>query len=115
MPAQDRVRGDQPMGSRCSGQLLDGGGEHGPVRPVQAWSWVGAAEHGDLVAQHEQFDVLAGGRATRQQDRPEHLVKKSSTAASATRWDHVRPAITAGQWPRTDFWHPTGPPTKVPN
>ena len=25
-----------------------------PVRPVQTWSWVGAAEHGDLVAQHEK-------------------------------------------------------------
>ena len=35
---------------------------------------------------------------------------------AATRGDHVRPAITAGQRPRTDFWHPTGlvccdPPT----
>jgi predicted ester cyclase len=25
-----------------------------------------------------------------------------------TRWDHVRPTITAGHWPRPDFWHPTG-------
>jgi hypothetical protein len=25
------------------------------------------------VAQHEELDVLAGGRATRQQDQPEHL------------------------------------------
>jgi putative transposase len=28
-------------------------------------SWVGAAEHGDLVTQHEQFDVLGGGRRPR--------------------------------------------------
>ena len=63
MPAQDRVRGDQAMAAQCSGQPLDEGGEDGPVRPVQARSWVGAAEYGDLVPQHEQFDVLGGGRA----------------------------------------------------
>ena len=38
-----------------------------------AWSWVGAAQDGDLVAQHEELDVLGGGRAARQQDQPEHL------------------------------------------
>ena len=73
MPAQDRVRGDQAMAAQCSGQPPDEGGEHGPVRPVQPWSWVGAAEYGDLVPQHEQFDVLGGGRAAHQQDQPQHL------------------------------------------
>jgi hypothetical protein len=34
---------------------------------------VGAAQDGDLVAQHEELDVFGGGRATRQQDQPEHL------------------------------------------
>ena len=34
--------------------------------------------------------------------------RRSSTATAATRRDHVRPAITAGQRPRPDFWHPTG-------
>ena len=63
MPAQDRVRGDQAMATHCAGQLPDEGGEHGPVRPVQAWSWVGAAQHGDLVTQHEELDVLGGGCA----------------------------------------------------
>ena len=33
---------------------------------------------------------------------------RSNTATAATRRDHVRPAITAGQRPRPDFWHPTG-------
>ena len=66
MPAQDRVRGDQAMATKCSGQPLDEGGEHGPVRPVQAWSGVGAAQDGDLVAQHEELDVLGAGRAARQ-------------------------------------------------
>ena len=73
MPAQDRVRGDQAMATQCAGQPPDERGEHGPVRPVQARSWVGAAQHGDLVAQHEELDVLGGGRAAQQQDQPEHL------------------------------------------
>ena len=69
MPAQDRVRGDQAMARSCSGQPPDEGGEDGPVRPVHARSWVGAAQDGDLVAQHEELDVLGGGRAA-QQDQP---------------------------------------------
>ena len=51
------------MEAQCSGQSLDEGGEHGSVGPVQAWSWVGAAQDGDLVAQHEELDVLGGARA----------------------------------------------------
>jgi hypothetical protein len=31
------------MGSQCSGQSLDEGGEDGPVRPVHAWSTSRAA------------------------------------------------------------------------
>ena len=73
MPAQDRVRGDQAMATQCSGQPPDEGGEDRSVRPVHAWSRVGATEDGDLVPQHEELDVLGGGRATQQQDQPEHL------------------------------------------
>ena len=63
MPAQDRVRGDQAVAPQRVGQPPHERGEHGPVRPVHAWSWVGAAQDGDLVAQHEELDVLAGGHA----------------------------------------------------
>ena len=28
------------MATQCAGQPPDEGGEHGPVRPIQAWSWV---------------------------------------------------------------------------
>jgi hypothetical protein len=73
MPPQDRVRGDQAMATQRAGQALYERGEHGPVRPVQARSRVGAAKHGDFVAQHEELDVLGGGRTTRQQNQPEHL------------------------------------------
>ena len=58
MRAQDRVRGDQAMATQCAWQPPHEGGEHGPVGPVQAWSWVGAAQDGDFVAQHEELDVL---------------------------------------------------------
>ena len=42
MPAQDRIRSDQKMGSERSGQPPHERSEHGPVRPVQAWPWVDA-------------------------------------------------------------------------
>jgi hypothetical protein len=32
-------------------------------------------QDGDFVAQHEELDVLGGGRATPEQDQPEHLPK----------------------------------------
>ena len=73
MPAQDRVRSDQAVATQCSGQPPDERGEHGSVRPVQAWPRVGAAQDGDLVAQHEELDVLGGGGAAEQQDQSEHL------------------------------------------
>ena len=73
MPAQDRVRSDETMGSQCAGQPSDERGKDRSVRPVQAWPRVGAAQDGDFVAQHEELDVLGGGRATRQQDQLEHL------------------------------------------
>jgi hypothetical protein len=74
MPAQDRIRGDQAMAAQCSRQPPDQGGGHGPVRPAQAWSWVDAAQYGDLVPQHEQFDVFGGGStAAQQQDQPQHV------------------------------------------
>ena len=73
MPSQDGVRGDQAMATQCAGQPLKECGENGSVGPVHAWSWVGAAQDGDLVARHEQFDVFGGGRADRELDQPEYL------------------------------------------
>ena len=58
MPVQDRLRGDKAMPTQRSGQPPDESSEHVPVRPVHARSWVGAAQNGDLVAQHEELDVL---------------------------------------------------------
>ena len=66
MPAQDRVRCDQAVATQCSGQPLDERGEDGSVCPVQARSWVGAAQDGDFVPPHEKLDVLGGGGAAHQ-------------------------------------------------
>ena len=73
MPAQDRVGGDEAVATQCAGQPPHEGGEHGPVRPVQARTRVGATQHRNLVTQHEELDVLGGGRAAHQQVQPEHL------------------------------------------
>jgi hypothetical protein len=72
-PAQERVRGDQAMATQCAGQPPNESGEHRPVRPVQARAWVGAAQDGDLMAQHKELDVLGGRRAAQQEDKPEHM------------------------------------------
>ena len=58
MPTQDRVRSDQAMATQRSGQPPHESGEDGPVRPIQAWSWVGASQDGDLVPQDEELDIL---------------------------------------------------------
>ena len=48
--AQDRVQGDHAMAPQRAGQPPDEGSEDGPVGPVHACSWLGAAKDGDLVA-----------------------------------------------------------------
>jgi|tagenome__1003787_1003787.scaffolds.fasta_scaffold17849966_1 hypothetical protein len=100
MPAQDGLWGDQAMAAQCSGQPPDEGGEHHTVRPVQAWTRTGTAEHGDLVSQHEQFDVLGGGRAAHQQDSQSTRwkIEYSSRSDTAVILPNLgRSPITAGQ------------------
>jgi hypothetical protein len=65
-PAQDRVRSDQSMATQCPGQPPHECGEHGSVCPVHARTSVGAAQDGDLVAQHEELNILRGGRAAQE-------------------------------------------------
>ena len=74
MPAQDRARGDQAMATQRPRRPLDQGGEHGPGPPSPcAVAGVSAAQHSDLMAQHEELNILGGGRTADQQDQPEHL------------------------------------------
>jgi hypothetical protein len=59
----------QPMCPQVPGQDADQRGEDRTVGPVQVGPGMGAAQHGHLVPQYEQFDVLRR-RGTAEQDHP---------------------------------------------
>jgi hypothetical protein len=87
------------------GQRRDEGGEHGPVRPIQARSWIGATQDGDLVPQHKQLDILGGGRTAHQQDQPKHLPEDQVEQAqrhAGIMSDRRSPLAAA----LGEFWHP---------
>jgi len=66
VPAQYRARRDEPAPAQLWGQQPDQRGEHRPVRPGQSRRTAGTAKHGDLVAQHQDLDVLRRRRARKQ-------------------------------------------------
>ncbi len=111
MPTQDGAWGDQAVAPKCSGQPPDQGGEHGPVGPVQAWSRVGASEHRDLVPQHEELDVLDGGRAAHQQGQAEDLLEGQVEQSQQHDGDHAKPmGAIDPHWSTACamFWNPAG-------
>jgi hypothetical protein len=69
VPAQDGAGGNQPVHPRPRRQEPDERGEDRAVGPVQPGPGIGAAQHGDLMPQHEQLRVL-GGRRPAEQDQP---------------------------------------------
>jgi hypothetical protein len=98
VPAQNGVRSDQAVAPKCSGQPPDQGGEHGTIRPVQAWSRVGAAEHRDFMPQDEQLDVLGGGRPAHQQDQSEHPLEDQIEQAQRHGGDHANRKTVDHPW-----------------
>ena len=60
------------MRSQSSRQEPDQRGEDRTVGPVQPGRGIGAAQHGDLMPQHEQLGVLGSGRPAKQ-DQPATL------------------------------------------
>jgi len=58
VPPQHCAGRDQPVHPQSSRQELDEGGEDRAVGPVQAWPGMVAAQHGNLVPQHKELDVL---------------------------------------------------------
>jgi hypothetical protein len=111
VPAQDGARGDQAVATQALGQPPGEGGEDGSVRPVQAWSRGDAAEYGHFVPQHEEFDVVGGGRATQQQDQPDHLAEDQIQQPQRHGGDRARASERADHsWSRAcaTFWNPTG-------
>ena len=104
------ARGDQAMATQRPRQPPDERGEHGPVRPLQAGSGIGAAQHRDLVPQHEELDVLGAGRATQQQDKSEHVLEEQIQQPQRHDGDPARPlSIINRHWSATcaAFWNPT--------
>ncbi|MDU0288151.1 hypothetical protein [Saccharothrix longispora] len=58
MPAQEGSWCRQPVLVRHLGESAHQCGEHGAIGPLQSRAGVGAAQHGDLVPEDQQFDVL---------------------------------------------------------
>jgi len=85
---------DQATGTQRSRQPPDECGEHGLVRPLQTWLRIGTAQHCDLLPQHEQLNVLGGGRAVQQQDQFEHLAEDQILQPQRHGDDHARTAKT---------------------
>ena len=72
VPAQQGSGRHQPHLAQRDRQQPAQCAEHGAVEPGQRWSEVGAAEHGDLVTQHKDFDVLGGVGAGEQRQPAQH-------------------------------------------
>jgi hypothetical protein len=112
MPAQHRARSDQTMPPQHPRQPPDQRGEHGAIRPVQARPRVGSAQHGDFVAQRQEFNVLGCRRAAEQQqqvhkleeDQVEQTQRHGSRSCPVSQAH--RPCSSEAQ---TDFWNPGSP------
>jgi hypothetical protein len=64
--------GDEAVAAQCARQAPGEGGEHGAVRPRQARPGAElSTQHRDLVAQHEDLDVLGILRPRQQQEQSE--------------------------------------------
>ena len=66
MPAQQSAWCHQPAHPHRPGEQPCQGGEYRPICPVQLRPGVLTPQHGDLVAQHQQFGVLRRRRACQQ-------------------------------------------------
>jgi len=60
VPVQDSAGRDQPVPPQPCWQEPDQRGEDRPVGPVEPGPRMSAAQHGDLVPQHEQLGILEG-------------------------------------------------------
>ena len=107
MPAQDRARATKRWQGSAPGQPCDKRGEDRPVR--QSMRGRGLVRRRTVTSWRStrSSTSLADDVRTASRSSPS-FAKRSSTAAAATRGDHVRPTIIAGRRPRADFWHPAG-------
>jgi len=68
VPAPQRLWGDQEAGPAGPGQRAADRGKQGAVGWFQLGSWNLAAEHGELLAQHQDLQGLGGGRKGEQRE-----------------------------------------------
>jgi hypothetical protein len=93
VPPQDGARRDQPVRPQPSRQEPDQRGRHRAVGPVPPGPRLGAAQHRDLVPQHEQFRILERRRTT-QQDKPASKPHEDQTAQTQRHGRSSGPAAT---------------------
>jgi hypothetical protein len=60
VPAQQRLWSDEEAGPPGSGEYTADGGQQRPVGKFELGAGGLAAEHGELVAQHQDLQVLGG-------------------------------------------------------
>ena len=96
VPAQDGGRGDEQPEASAVGEQSGEGGDQGAVGPAHPRARCASLEHGELVAQDQDLDVLGGVGSGAQHDPAEelgeHLVDQSQR--------HQR--IMPGHLPRTN-------------
>src|ERR1039457_2801377 len=95
VPPQDGAGGDQPVHPQPCRQETDERGEDCAVGPVQPGPGIGAAQHGDLVPQHQQLGVL-GSRAPAEQDQPAAQPDENEIEQAE---GHGRSSCPTAAWP----------------
>jgi hypothetical protein len=104
MPAQNRARSDETVILDRIRQPSDQRGQDRPVRPIQSRPAVGPPQHGDLVAQHEQFGVFGRGRPGKQHEPAGKAGEDQIQPSSRSDTAHDHPPVTG--WPSAQV---TGP------
>jgi len=103
VPAQQRSGRHQPELALWGRLQPAQRAEYGAVKPGQRWPGVGAAQHGDLVPQHDDLDVLGGVGAGEQRQPAQHANEKQVGKSEGHSGDHAGLARDDDvQW-RTSF------------
>jgi len=71
VPPEYGARCDQPVHPQVPGKEPDQRGEDRAIGPVQLGPGRGTAQHGNLVPQYQQLDVLGGGERPSRTSQPQ--------------------------------------------
>ena len=104
MPTQQSLWCDEPASSLRSGQGRCDGTQQGPVLVGERWAVVLPAQDCELVAEHDDLEILRASRA-HSQARQRH----EQSVQNATHRTPGCERIMPGQRARPHFWAPTGP------